>query len=150
MGLGTHAKSEIVYGLDGEFDGRFEAWVGVDAEMTGRNRGSVVFQVFGDDERLFDSGVMRSNQPAKRVSVSVTGVTELRLVVTDAGDGINCDHADWADALVIGQRSETPSPAAEYEVARRGFGQSSRKTASLSAFHWERKTSPMTYLEELV
>jgi hypothetical protein len=23
---------------------------------------------------------------------------ELRLVVTDAGDGIACDHADWVDA----------------------------------------------------
>jgi alpha-galactosidase len=36
------------------------------------------------------------------VSVPLDGVDELTLVVTDAGDGINCDHADWADARLIG------------------------------------------------
>ena len=37
---------------------------------------------------------------AKSVSVSLTGATQLRLVVGDAGDGVFFDHADWADARV--------------------------------------------------
>ena len=29
--------------------------------------------------------------------LDVTGVAELRLVVTDGGDGVQGDHADWAE-----------------------------------------------------
>ena len=31
-------------------------------------------------------------------SVNVTGKTNLQLVVTNGGDNVNYDHADWADA----------------------------------------------------
>jgi hypothetical protein len=100
-GLGTHANSEIIYPLKGAYK-TFEAEVGVDDEKGGA--GTVVFQVFVDDEKVFDSGTMRGKMPAKKVSVSLEGADELRLVVTDAGDGINCDHADWADARLIGNK----------------------------------------------
>ena len=33
--------------------------------------------------------------------VDVRGVLELRLEVTDAGDGITCDAANWANARLI-------------------------------------------------
>jgi hypothetical protein len=100
-GLGTHANSRLVYDLGGHCT-RFEAWIGVDAEMKDYTNSSLVFQIFGDGQKLFDSGVMRPATPAKQVDVDVRGVKELALVVTDAGDGINCDHADWADAKLFG------------------------------------------------
>ena len=106
-GLGTHANSRIVYDLGGHCT-HFTAWVGVDAEMAGYTQSSVDFQVFGDDQKLFDSGVMRLKSPAQQVSVDLQGVKELTLVVTDAGDGITCDHADWADATVF---TESPATA---------------------------------------
>jgi hypothetical protein len=102
FGLGTHANSRIVYDLDGPCE-RFEAWVGVDAEMQGYKYSSVVFKVFTDGRLAFDSGVMRIDTPAKRVRVPLTGASELQLVVTDAGDGIACDHADWAEAVIVGR-----------------------------------------------
>jgi hypothetical protein len=116
-GLGTHAVSEIVYALEGGAE-TFEAWAGVDDEMAGYTNSSVVFQVFGDGKKLFDSGVMRMREPAKRVSVALTGISELKLVVTDAGDGIACDHADWADATLTGQNLPPAGAVAEakYEV----------------------------------
>ncbi|MFC5402042.1 NPCBM/NEW2 domain-containing protein [Cohnella soli] len=43
-------------------------------------------------------GTMSSSTPSKSVDVDVSGKNELKLIVTDAGDGINSDHADWADA----------------------------------------------------
>ena len=49
----------------------------------------------------FDSGVMRGGEAARRVDVPIRGATELRLVVDDAGDGTNYDHADWADAKLV-------------------------------------------------
>ena len=99
-GLGTHANSRVVYDLGGRCS-RFEAWVGVDAEMAAYKEPSVVFQVFGDGKKLFDSGVMRIDTPARRAGADLRGVKQLALVVTDAGDGINCDHADWADATLV-------------------------------------------------
>ena len=36
--------------------------------------------------------------PAKEVAVDLRGVNSLILVVTDGGDDMNYDHADWADA----------------------------------------------------
>jgi hypothetical protein len=92
-GIGTHAASEIVYALDGKY-ARFLATV-----SPGEQGGTVVFQVFGDDAKLFDSGVMRFGG-AKTVDVSVLGVRRLRLVVTDGGDGYLHDCANWASARV--------------------------------------------------
>ena len=106
-GLGTHANSRIVYGLGGKVS-RFEAWVGVDAEMAGYAESSVIFRVLGDGKTIFDSGVMKVDSPAKRVSVDLKGVAELALVVTDAGDGNICDHANWADAVLI---ADEPLPS---------------------------------------
>jgi hypothetical protein len=99
-GLGMHANARSEYMLGGGFR-RFEADCGVDDEKGGL--GSCVFQVWADGQKLFDSGVLRGRQPARHVSVDLTGKESLRLVVTDAGDGINCDHADWADARLLAQ-----------------------------------------------
>jgi hypothetical protein len=126
-GLGTHANSEIIYDLGGHGT-RFESWVGVDAEMAGYKESSVVFQIIGDGKKLFDSGVMRLATPARQVQVDVRGVKTLALVVTDAGDGINCDHADWADATLFADGSlarQPATPAADglpkYEVSAKGI-----------------------------
>lgn len=97
-GIGTHASSETIYDLDGQFV-IFRADIGVDGEVG--NYGSVVFQVFGDGVKLYDSGVVTGGAAARKISVDITGVNQLSLVVTDAGDGINNDHADWANARII-------------------------------------------------
>ncbi|WP_175607399.1 NPCBM/NEW2 domain-containing protein [Deinococcus marmoris] len=96
-GIGVHAGSTLTYTLNGNCS-TFSATVGIDAEVGAR--GSVVFQVYGDDTLLAASGTMTGVSAAKVFSVSVKGVKELKLVVTDAGDGIAYDHADWADAQV--------------------------------------------------
>ena len=91
-GIGTHAPSEVACVLDGQYR-RFAATVaGAEAN------GTVSFQVFGDDQLLFDSGLMRGLREVKKVDVDVSGVRQLRLVVTDAGDGYIHDMANWADA----------------------------------------------------
>ncbi len=96
-GLGTHAPGEMVLSLDGRFS-LFEAMVGIQDQ--GGTQGSVVFQVFVDEEKCFDSGVIRGGDAPKPVSVKTEGGQVLRLVVTDAGDGISCDCADWANCLL--------------------------------------------------
>lgn len=94
-GIGTHASSEIVYDLAKNFT-NFETDMGIDSEVG--SYGSVIFQVYGDGVKLYDSGVVTGGTSAKSIRLNVTGVSKLKLVVTDGGDGINNDHADWANA----------------------------------------------------
>jgi hypothetical protein len=94
-GLGHHAGGEIVLDLDGRYLS-FEADVGV--QWQGGNRGSVVFQVIVDGKMGFESSAMSDSDSPKHVSLSLVDARELRLVAEDAGDGISCDMATWADA----------------------------------------------------
>jgi len=94
-GIGTHAPSEIAYRLEGKY-ARFAATV-----VAGEAGGTVSFQVVGDGEVLFESGILRGPRGSKEVDVSVAGRQDLRLVVTDAGDGFNSDVATWAGARLL-------------------------------------------------
>ena len=99
-GLGVHPYSEVTYYLGGEYS-RFIADVGVDDEESS-NVGSVVFQVLTDNGvELYNSGEMRFNSATQTINVNVAGVQRLKLRVTNAGDGDNSDHADWADARLV-------------------------------------------------
>jgi alpha-galactosidase len=99
-GLYCHAYSEILVRLPGPGD-VFTAVAGVDSnEQTGNGRGSVRFAVLVDGGERFKSGVMREGMAAVPVSVKLDGAREFVLQVDDAGDGIRCDQADWADARV--------------------------------------------------
>ncbi|MFD0693491.1 NPCBM/NEW2 domain-containing protein [Paenibacillus sp. GCM10027628] len=96
-GLGTHAISDITYNLNGQYS-RFKSDVGVDDEVSANS--TVVFQVWADGNKIYDSGVMNPTSATKTIDISVAGVNQLKLTVTDAGDGINSDHADWAGTMV--------------------------------------------------
>jgi hypothetical protein len=94
-GIGAHAPSELSIYL-GRRCTSFTAAIGQDDEIL--QPGSVDFQVFGDDRQLLDSGTITGTGPARPITVNTTGIRILSLRVTDAGDGRNFDHADWANA----------------------------------------------------
>jgi fibronectin type 3 domain-containing protein len=50
------------------------------------------------------------------VNVNVTGKNDLKLVVLDGGDGIDFDHADWADAHVTAVAGTIAIPPAPLNV----------------------------------
>jgi alpha-galactosidase len=102
-GVGTHAASFYRLTLNGGTE-RFIASVAVDAAACGQ--ATIEFQVVADGKPVFSSGVMKPGEAAKPVDVDLQGVQTLLLVVTDAGDGIACDHADWVDAqfTVVGAK----------------------------------------------
>ncbi len=95
-GIGTHANSVIDFDVNGLYD-NFTAVVGID-DGNGSNKGSVEFFVYGDGKELWRSSVLRKSDGAKHVSVNLKDVQHLVLRVSDGGDGINYDHADWAEA----------------------------------------------------
>lgn len=96
-GFGTHANSNIVFDLNRKFS-RFSTDVGVDTEA-GTNA-SIEFKIFGDGRELFSSGKMGRFDFPKHADVDIGGIRYLGLVVTDAGDGINDDHADWLNPVL--------------------------------------------------
>lgn len=117
-GLGTHAKSRIEYALNGAYT-RFDVWVGIDDEMDYRPMASVVFRVLGDGKLLFDSGICRPKEAPREARIDVHQVKRLVLLVDDAGDGIDSDHADWADAALIGNGSPAFVAQPRYRVTGR-------------------------------
>jgi len=63
--------------------------------------GSVVFGVWVDGRKAFESDVMHRGDAPKLVSVDLKGAKRLVLSVIDANDGTGGDSADWAGAAVI-------------------------------------------------
>lgn len=97
-GFGTHANSSLTFNIAGQCTA-ITASVGVDDEVG--DRGSVQFQVYLDGTKVYDSGVISGKDPARAVSVPATGKKELRLVVTNGGDNLDYDHADWVNPVCV-------------------------------------------------
>jgi hypothetical protein len=111
-GIGAHASAHAVYPIPKDAT-RFVAVVGIDDSQQKDPRSSVVFQVFGDVKEMGEKPALIAESPvlcdkslrtwAFNLELN-TRYKELRLVITDAGDGIAADHADWVDAgFITGQ-----------------------------------------------
>ena len=125
-GVGTHSFSTLWVDLAGKGT-RFTSWVGIDDHSNG---GSVRFRVMSEDKELFNSGIMRKNQPAMRVDVDISTAKFLLLLADEGGDNNYGDHANWAEAAFTmtegapkackGPREEpyilTPLPPAEPRI----------------------------------
>jgi alpha-galactosidase len=118
-GIGTHAIGGHEFNLGG-IASRFRSDIGVDDEV-GTN-GSVIFQVFADGTKIYDSGIMTGGSPKKTIDLDVTGVRRLTLGVTDTGNDVtgnrnSNDHSDWANALVIVTNTSPQLPRAPTGLA---------------------------------
>lgn len=113
-GVGTHAISEFVIDLKGVAR-RFVAMVGVDDEKQGH--GSVVFRILVDGKEVLKTDVLRGGDPPQLLSVDLVGAKRLALLVDDADESIDSDHADWAGAMILLQPGATEKPVAVAEPA---------------------------------
>ena len=111
-GIGTHASSQIVYNLAGNYT-VFKSDVGVDDEVSTSGGAAVDFQVYGDGVLLYDSGVLTRSSATASVAVSVVGVKTLTLVATNGiPNDIDYDHADWAGAQLLSNPATPSAPTA--------------------------------------
>ncbi|MFB7527256.1 sigma-70 family RNA polymerase sigma factor [Streptomyces sp. NPDC056178] len=97
-GVTVHGKSSVTIQLNRQCT-RYEAVVGIDDLTPGL--GSVRFSVFnGDGARLWQSPVMKGNDPAVPVGVGIAGQERIRLVVERTRPGGGVALADWADSVI--------------------------------------------------
>ncbi|MFJ8848912.1 NPCBM/NEW2 domain-containing protein [Streptomyces sp. NPDC102437] len=96
-GLGVHAYSAVEFYTGGAC-GTVTARVGVDDEKGAR--GTVAFEVWADGTKVASTGVLTNAMPAQPLAADVSGAQVVRLVVGDGGDGVDSDHADWADLRI--------------------------------------------------
>lgn len=110
-GIGTHANSMIQYSIPEGYVG-FRAFAGLDKGGTDQSGGATVeFMLFDSDPTLrqvdVDKAVANSGfisrthqREGVQLVADITGATKLYLVVTDAGDNYNYDHADWINPTI--------------------------------------------------
>ncbi|MCX7048999.1 MAG: NPCBM/NEW2 domain-containing protein [Candidatus Sumerlaeota bacterium] len=108
-GLGAHANALFVYAIPSGAR-RFVSVVGLDDEKKDDPRSSVTFEVYGDVKEMGEQPTLLSKSPvlsSKTIRSWAFDLElnarykELRLVITDAADGIASDHADIVDAGFI-------------------------------------------------
>jgi hypothetical protein len=106
-GLGVDCPSRIAVSLDGKYR-RFHAFAGLDSATMNNymDRSAVVFEVWVDGQKRWDSGPVRNADPAeaaKPVDLDVAGakVLELRVVAQDVNGHLAQNFADWAMARLL-------------------------------------------------
>ena len=78
-----------------------EAVIGFTDPVSGCDQALATFEVWGEDDlRLFDSGPFSKGMPPRRIRVPLEGATTITLVVTEAGDGPECDEVFLAEPTV--------------------------------------------------
>lgn len=97
FGIGSHANSNLVFDINRKFT-TFSTDFGIDTEAG--VEGSAVFKITGDGKELFKSGKMGKFDYPGHAEVNLKGVKYLELIIEDAGDGINNDHADWLNPIL--------------------------------------------------
>ncbi len=109
-GLGVHAPSEVCYDLKPSYQ-RFVARVGPEERASWR--ASVVAKVYLDDELIAESPLLRAGDAPWNMDVALPSrpassarPRQLRLVVTDGGDGINSDWCDWVNAGFVTRETQ--------------------------------------------
>lgn len=106
-GVGTHAVSEVNISLNGAAE-QFVSMVGVDDDTD--HKGSVSFEVLVDNKKVAESGRMVGGDAPKRLQADLHGAKRLTLLVGDADDGNEYDHADWAGAVIVLAAEATARP----------------------------------------
>jgi len=95
-GVGVHACSVLKLDLHGQVR-CFTAHVGVDDDAKGH--GTIRCKIYADNKKVFDSGVIKGNDKPVVIELNLMGIRYMVLEITDAGDGISSDHADWLNPV---------------------------------------------------
>lgn len=131
-GFAVHANSILLFELpDGAT--RFTAHVGIDntgsdqgskssvefmvfdgdptmrEETTDANAGSKTIKVDPGKQRACSGFISHSTAQTADIEADITGADKLYLVVTNGGDGLSYDHADWGNPVLVDKNGNETS-----------------------------------------
>ena len=112
-GIGTHSESTLELRLDGKGQ-TLKAEVGLSSLQAG-TIAKAEFVVLGDGAELWRSGPMTPETPAKKLVLRIANIRHLVLKVEDGGNGIDHDHANWANPSIEYQGAK-PVPGSSFVV----------------------------------
>lgn len=77
-----------------------------------------------EDKAIWKSGLIDRNTPnqSKELDVDITGSKKLYLVVTNAGDNIDWDHADWIKPVLYNEKDTLSLTKLKWVSATSGWG----------------------------
>ena len=77
-----------------------------------------------EEKAIWSSGVINKQTPAqsKMVDVDITGAKKLYLAVSDAGDNIEWDYADWIDPVLYKGADTQSLTSLKWVKAKAGWG----------------------------
>ncbi|WP_353332146.1 NPCBM/NEW2 domain-containing protein [Bacteroides sedimenti] len=104
-GIGTHSISRYLLNLHGKAKS-ISGLVGADDKND--FGGKMEFMIIADKKIIWQSGIMQKGTPAKPFSVNLKNVQKVALLVTEGGDGIMYDHADWLNVKFETSGNITP------------------------------------------
>lgn len=100
-GVGSHADSTIIYDIAGKGYKTFESYIGIDQEIEKRDEPDVIFQVYMDEQKVYESKTMKADTPMEHISILVPADAKKLKLVMDKVDNTWSDHGDWADAKLL-------------------------------------------------
>ena len=106
-GVGTRTINEFLLDLGGDAE-RFVAMVGPDDAAGARV--SVNFELWGDDNLLASTPVMRHGDAPRLLTADLRGVHVLQIITDDGQDTSNDDDADWGGAMIVMREGATEKP----------------------------------------
>ncbi|MFE5945050.1 sigma-70 family RNA polymerase sigma factor [Streptomyces sp. NPDC056480] len=98
-GVSVHAPSSLLIDLNRQCTS-YDAVVGIDDLSALLGIGGVRFSVYGDEERLWRSDVVRAGDPPVPVHVDISGRRTIRLVVEEHTPFGRAAVADWAQSRI--------------------------------------------------
>ena len=103
-GLAVHSRSALTYDLERRY-ATFEALVGFDDAA--KKKGRVDCRVIADGKELYANPDLRADAPPVKLSLSVAGAEQLKLVVDYGPDEDTGDRVIWANARLY--RHDAPA-----------------------------------------
>jgi hypothetical protein len=100
-GIGMHARCRMTFPVP-EGALYFRSLVGIDDSARECAQALVMVSVLGDDDAvLYESDLLSGSTPPAVVAVPVEGRRRLTLLVSEGGNGRDCDHVSWAEPVFI-------------------------------------------------
>ena len=107
-GIGDGATVEVRFQIDGKYAVLSGQAYVADKE---KNGGAISFQIFADDEKLFDTGRMSADVGSTmQFNVPIAGKRDLKLVAIDGGGGKVFNTAGFRNMVVMAMKPTKATP----------------------------------------